>query len=110
MQGTAVDLPDRVRGPGLRGPEVVVIERLKAVGAIEGVPLKAGRRVPAHAQAGGLLMLAHSGKEVQDGVLGGPLVRYNDRAPVGEFELRRVWETARRQGYLVCEGSSMPGW
>lgn len=88
----------------LDGPEIVVIERLKAVGAIDGVPLQAGRRVPANAQAGGLVMLAHADKAVQDRLLGRPLVRYNDRTPASEFALRRIWEAARRQGFLVCDG------
>jgi DNA-binding IclR family transcriptional regulator len=84
--------------------EVLVIERLSARGALDGILAKAGRRVPAHAGAVGFVLMAHAGAWVQDEVLVAPLTRYNPRTPTDPDQLRKLWDAARRQGYAVCDG------
>lgn len=88
----------------LEGKDVLVVEWLKARQSLRGVLLHAGRRVPAHAVAGGAVLLAHAGPELQEEILAGPLARFNDRTPVDPRELRSLWAHARRTGYVVFDG------
>ncbi|MGW0084722.1 IclR family transcriptional regulator [Streptomyces sp. NPDC003393] len=92
----------------LEGTDVLVVEWLKARESLRGLLLHAGRRVPAHAAAGGAVLLAHAGAARQEVVLAGPLTRLSDRTPTDPHELRRLWAHARRQGYIVCNGFVHP--
>ncbi|HEX6524844.1 MAG TPA: IclR family transcriptional regulator [Streptosporangiaceae bacterium] len=92
----------------LEGKDVLVVEWLKAREALKGLPLQAGRRVPAHAMAGGAVLLAHADTRLQEEILAGPLARYNDRTPTDPRELRRLWAHARQTGYVVCDGFVSP--
>jgi DNA-binding IclR family transcriptional regulator len=88
----------------LDGLDVLVIERLRSRGAVSGVLLKAGRRIPAHALASGHVLLAHADEETQQRVLAARLRRYNERTPTEPKQMRALWESARERGFLVCEG------
>jgi DNA-binding IclR family transcriptional regulator len=88
----------------LDGLDVLVIDRLRSRGALSGVLLNAGRRIPAHGIASGLVLLAHADEKSREAVLAAPLRRYNERTPTRPDELRSLWARALRQGYLVCEG------
>jgi DNA-binding IclR family transcriptional regulator len=88
----------------LDGLDVLVIERLWSRGALRGVLLKAGRRIPAHGLAAGLVLLAHADEETKERVLTARLRRYNERTPTEPDQLRSLWDTARRRGHLICEG------
>jgi DNA-binding IclR family transcriptional regulator len=88
----------------LDGTDVLVVERLKAPGALSGVALITGHRIPAHAGSTGLVLLAHAPSELRDEVMNSALCWYNERTPVQPDRLRRLWASAREQGYLVCDG------
>jgi DNA-binding IclR family transcriptional regulator len=60
--------------------------------------------VPAHAVAGGAVLLAHADSRLQEEILAGPLARFNGRTPTDPHELRRLWAHARQKGYIVCDG------
>jgi DNA-binding IclR family transcriptional regulator len=92
----------------LDGRDVLVVEWLRARESLEGVLLTAGRRMPAHAAAGGAVLLAHADPPTQDEVAAGPLARYNERTPTNPHELRRLWAHVRRHGYAVCDGFVHP--
>ncbi|MFI5608846.1 IclR family transcriptional regulator [Amycolatopsis sp. NPDC051903] len=92
----------------LEGKDVLVVEWLKARKALKQLILHAGRRVPAHVVAGGAVLLAHAGKDLQDEVLAGPLARFNDKTPTDPEELRRLWAYAKKYGYVVCDGFVSP--
>lgn len=88
----------------LDGTDVLVVEQLKARQALDGILLAVGRRMPAHTGSGGLVLLANADRELQDEVLSGPLARFTDRTPTDAVGLRRIWDSARRDGWLVCDG------
>ncbi|PWV85814.1 DNA-binding transcriptional regulator, IclR family [Prauserella marina] len=86
------------------GTEVLIIERLKAHNAFGRILLTPGMRVSSNAVAGSLILLAHAPRDVQEAALSAPLRKYNSRTPVKPAQLRDLWASARRNGYIVCDG------
>ncbi|CAL9408372.1 IclR family transcriptional regulator [Streptomyces sp. NPDC014344] len=64
-----------------------------------------GRRLPLHATAAGLVLLAHAGQAVQDQVCAGPLERYTPSTITEAVALRRCLTLVGRQGFAVAEGT-----
>ncbi|MFF9040576.1 IclR family transcriptional regulator [Streptomyces sp. NPDC014892] len=88
----------------LDGTDVLVVEQLRARQALDGILLAVGRRMPAHTGSGGLVLLAHADRSLQEEVLSGPLARFNTNTPGDAVSLRRIWAGVRREGWLVCDG------
>ncbi|MFJ8109646.1 IclR family transcriptional regulator [Streptomyces sp. NPDC096132] len=68
----------------------------------------AGRRVPLHATAVGLVLLAHAGGAVQNEVCAGPLRAYTPATITGTAQLQQCLAKVRREGYAVVHGTLAP--
>ncbi|MGF7239002.1 MAG: IclR family transcriptional regulator [Frankia sp.] len=86
----------------LDGPQVVYVERICGPRAVH-VVTRPGSRLPAHATAGGLVLLAQAGPEAVDAVLAGPLKRYTEHTVTDPARLRRMLADARQTGYAICD-------
>ncbi|MEV5438955.1 IclR family transcriptional regulator [Streptomyces sp. NPDC052682] len=63
-----------------------------------------GGRLPLHATASGLVLLAHASQAVRDEVCAGPLERHTPATITEAAALRRCLAQVRRQGYALGEG------
>jgi DNA-binding IclR family transcriptional regulator len=88
----------------LDGLDVLVIERLRARNAVSNLRLKVGKKVAAHATAGGLVLFAHATPELQDALLAQPLRCYTPRTPTTPEQVRACWQATLRNGFASCEG------
>lgn len=86
----------------LDGSDVVYVERIAGRHAVH-VVSRPGSRLPAHATAVGLVLLAHAPKEQVEAVLAGPLRRYTEHTVTDPERLRRVLAETRRAGYTVSD-------
>jgi len=86
------------------GLDVLVIERLRARNAVSNLRLKVGKKVAAHATAGGLVLFAHAAPDLQDALLEQPLRHYTPRAPTTPEQVRACWRAALLDGYATCDG------
>ncbi|AHH96278.1 IclR family transcriptional regulator [Kutzneria albida] len=86
------------------GNEVVYLERISARDAVH-VVSRVGGRLPLHATAVGLVLLAHAEHEVREQVLAAPLRRFTERTLGTAAQLRRALADVRRDGYAVCNGA-----
>jgi DNA-binding IclR family transcriptional regulator len=64
---------------------------------------RAGSRLPAHATAVGLVLLAHAGKQAVDNIVAHPLKRFTKRTIVDPKRIRAVLADVRRDGYAISE-------
>ncbi|MER6127733.1 IclR family transcriptional regulator [Streptomyces sp. NPDC001795] len=69
----------------------------------------AGARLPLHATAVGLVLLAHASKVVQKEVCAGPLRAYTPATITDGAALRRCLTNVRREGYVVVRSSLVEG-
>ncbi len=84
----------------LDGSEVVYVERISGRQAVH-VVTRPGTRLPAHATAVGLVLLAHARPEQIEAVLAGPLKRYTEHTVTDPRRLRRTLADIRRTGYTI---------
>lgn len=89
------------------GTEVLFLERLTTRGAAVSFTRIAGR-LPIHASSSGLLLLAHSPREVQEQVMNAPMRTFTDHTIRTPHELRVELANVRRQGYALCAGHIHP--
>jgi DNA-binding IclR family transcriptional regulator len=82
--------------------EVVYIERISGRDAVH-VVSRPGSRLPAHATAVGLVLLAHALPAEIETVLSGPLKRYTADTVTDPRRLRRILADARRSGYAISD-------
>jgi DNA-binding IclR family transcriptional regulator len=82
--------------------EVVYIERISGRDAVH-VVSRPGSRLPAHATAVGLVLLAHALPGEIETVLSGPLKRYTADTVTDPRRLRRILADARRSGYAISD-------
>lgn len=87
--------------------EVVFVERFVSPETASERP-RVGGRYPMHATAVGLVLLAHAPAELQEQVIGGPLVSYTARTCSNPRELRQVLAQIRRNGYAVSDRQINP--
>ncbi|WP_198168700.1 IclR family transcriptional regulator [Agromyces aureus] len=87
----------------LNGRDVVFLERLSSRDAVVNVTVVGGR-LPAHASAGGLVLLAFADAAVQESVLASPLARYTDRTIVDPAVLRRTLHEVRVTRFALGHG------
>ncbi|WP_433678203.1 IclR family transcriptional regulator [Nocardia sp. CA-119907] len=86
-----------------QGDGALVIDELPAPGAVEPRPGDSGR-LPLHASATGLVLLAYAGFEAQQSVLGQALTAYTEHTPTDEKSLRVLLSEVRRSGIAICVG------
>jgi DNA-binding IclR family transcriptional regulator len=84
------------------GHEVVYVERITGRAAVS-VVTRPGSRLPLHATAVGLVLLAHATTDEIDAVLGAPLKRYTAHTVVDPHRLRRILADIRQQGYAISD-------
>lgn len=91
----------------LHDDEAVMVEQLFGP---RGPQLGAGlgERLPLHAGSAGHVMLAFGPPELLDRVLDEPRIRFTDRTPVDETELRTAVRDVRRTSVSVAEGHIVP--
>lgn len=87
--------------------EVVFVGRLHATNRTL-AQTRIATRIPLHASACGLAILAHASPPIQDRILQGPLPRYTDSTITGPQELRTALSQIRRTGVAVCPGFINP--
>lgn len=86
----------------LDGAEVVYLERISGRSAVH-VLTRPGMRLPAHATAVGLVLLAHAAGEDVEAVLATPLRRFTRYTVTEPAALRARLAEVRRHGFAVCE-------
>ncbi|MCX4759588.1 IclR family transcriptional regulator [Streptomyces sp. NBC_01275] len=67
-----------------------------------------GRRVPLHATAVGLVLLAHAGAALQNEVCTAPLRAYTSATITDGAQLKQCLAKVRREGYAVVHGTLSP--
>jgi DNA-binding IclR family transcriptional regulator len=87
----------------LDGEEVLFIERLTARDAVINYTRIAGR-LPLHISSSGHILLAYGPPDLQERVLGRPLVRYTPNTITTPEALRAALAETRRRGYAVLPG------
>jgi DNA-binding IclR family transcriptional regulator len=90
------------------GGEALLIEKITGTKDVPPVG-RAGGRLPLHASAVGKVLLAHSGAELQEVVLSGPLTRYTRATIVAPEALRLELARVRRTGVATSEDELAPG-
>ena len=86
----------------LEGGEVVYVERLAGRDAVRTL-VRVGGRFAMHATAGGLVLLAHAQRELQEEVLGSPLEAFTELTVTDPARLRRMLAEVRRRGYSLSD-------
>lgn len=89
------------------GGDVLFIERMSAQGSVVNATLIGGR-IPLHASASGLVLLADASPSVVESIADGPLRGYTDRTIASGAGLRRVLGQVRREGFAVTDGHIHP--
>ncbi|WP_460820137.1 IclR family transcriptional regulator [Nocardioides korecus] len=82
--------------------QVVYVERLAGRDAVRTL-VRVGGRFALHATAGGLVLLAHAPREVQERVLGEPLAAYTPWTVTAPGEVRRTLAGVRRDGWCSSD-------
>lgn len=86
----------------LDGADVVYLERISGRRAVH-VLTRPGMRLPAHATAVGLVLLAHAPPDAVETVLTAPLRRFTRHTVTDATMLRTRLAETRRLGFAVCE-------
>lgn len=87
----------------LQGADVLYIDRLSDPDAVINATLVGGR-LPAHASASGLVLLAHAGAPAVDAVCAAPLRHFTSETISSAAALREVLEAVRGDGFMVTDG------
>ncbi|MCX4098142.1 IclR family transcriptional regulator [Nocardia sp. alder85J] len=85
------------------GHEVLIVEQLSAPIAVRSL-ISTASRLPLHASAPGLVLLAHASADVQESVLAEPLRGYTPHTVTDPRALRMVLSRVRRAGAAYCPG------
>lgn len=87
--------------------DVLFLERLSRRDAVVNATIVGGR-LPLHASAAGLVLLADADAGTRDEVLAGPLRSLTDATITDAAELRRELHRVRTQGFAVADGYIHP--
>lgn len=87
----------------LRSHEVLFIDRLSTRDAVVNATLIGGR-IPLPLSSSGIVLLAHAGAELVEGVITAGWPRTTSESPQNGEELRQILRRARAVGYAVCDG------
>ncbi|MFD8000416.1 IclR family transcriptional regulator [Streptomyces mirabilis] len=104
MQRVQARIQEHTQLAVLENDEALFIERLSHPKAGANITRIAGR-LPLHASASGLVLLAYSPEELQERVLAGPLKAVSPETVTDPAQLRRVLAGIRRDGIIVAPGS-----
>jgi DNA-binding IclR family transcriptional regulator len=85
----------------LENREVLAVERLSAPGAVRNLSRLAGR-LPLHASAPGLVLLAHASVALQESVLADPMRAFTPYTITDPRALRALLSDIRRRGHAYC--------
>ncbi|GAA3194451.1 IclR family transcriptional regulator [Actinocorallia longicatena] len=91
----------------LDSDQVLFVERLAVPGSTPNVTRTAGR-LPLHASASGLVLLAHAPADIRDRVVQGPLPGFTEATLREEHALRRALAEVRDRGFAFCPGHIHP--
>ena len=91
----------------LNGTDVLFLERLSFRHAVVSATIVGGR-LPLHASATGLVLLAAADEQTREAVLAGPLVALTEHTIHDADELRRALHRVRRQRYAITDGHIHP--
>ncbi|RXZ50614.1 IclR family transcriptional regulator [Agromyces fucosus] len=91
----------------LSGGDVLFLERLSSRDAVVNATIIGGR-LPLHASAAGLVLMADADAATRDEVLAGPLRSLTDATIADAAELRRVLHRVRTQRFAVADGYIHP--
>lgn len=91
----------------LNGTDVLFLERLSFRHAVVSATIVGGR-LPLHASATGLVLLADADEHTREAVLAGPLVALTEHTIHDADELRRALHRVRRQRYAITDGHIHP--
>ncbi|MEV0634647.1 IclR family transcriptional regulator [Streptomyces sp. NPDC050619] len=91
------------------GDESVCLSMLTNDPAMIALASAPGDRLPLHATAAGLLLLAHAGEPLQNEVCAGPLRRYTAVTTTDGSVLQQQLASVRRAGYAVADGTLVDG-
>jgi DNA-binding IclR family transcriptional regulator len=103
MQDLHAVIPQHVMLTVLQHHDVLYVERLSAPRAVRNVSRFAGR-LPLHASAAGMVLLAHASTELQDAVLSAPLKRFTTHTVTDPALLRVMLSEIRRSGVVLLAG------
>lgn len=81
-------------------PDVIYVERISGSRAVHAVS-RPGSRLPAHATAVGLVLLAHAAPVEVEAVLTRPLKRLTEHTVTDPGRVRRSLAEVRRAGYAI---------
>jgi DNA-binding IclR family transcriptional regulator len=84
------------------GMDAVYVERIAGRDSVQ-VLTRPGLRLPVHATAVGLVLLAHAPPQTQEEVLGSPLARYTRYTITDPRRLRRILAEVRQVGYAISD-------
>jgi DNA-binding IclR family transcriptional regulator len=84
------------------GTDAVYVERIAGRDSVQ-VLTRPGLRLPVHATAVGLVLLAHASPETQEKVLSSPLARYTRYTITDPRRLRRILAEVRLVGYAISD-------
>jgi DNA-binding IclR family transcriptional regulator len=84
------------------GMDAVYVERIAGRDSVH-VLTRPGLRLPVHATAVGMVLLAHASPEKQEEVLSSPLARYTRYTITDPRRLRRILADVRQVGYAISE-------
>ncbi len=87
--------------------DVLFLERLSSRDAVVNATIIGGR-LPLHASAAGLVLLAEADTSTREGVLAGPLRRITEHTISDSETLRRVLHSVRTQRFAVTDGHIHP--
>lgn len=91
----------------LSGADVLFLERLSSRDAVVNATIIGGR-LPLHASATGLVLLAEADAATRDGVLAGPLRALTEHTISDPGTLRRMLHRVRTQRFAVTDGHIHP--
>ena len=84
------------------GTDAVYVERIAGRDSVH-VVTRPGVRLPVHATAVGLVLLAYAPRETQEAVLSSPLTRYTRYTITDPRRVRRILASVRQLGYALSE-------
>ena len=91
----------------LNGTDVLFLERLSFRHAVVSATIVGGR-LPLHASATGLVLLADADEATREAALAGPLVALTEHTIHEADELRRALHRVRRQRFAITDGHIHP--
>ncbi|CAN7503718.1 IclR family transcriptional regulator [Pseudarthrobacter oxydans] len=91
----------------LQGRDALFLERLSWPDSVVNITIIGGR-LPLHASACGLVLLAHASRDLQEEILSADLVKFTELTITSPVELRHLLSRVRQEGYSTSNGFIHP--